>query len=395
MNTIKTIINISLILILLQLPCSAVEPKDDQYISFALESFFNIRGSNTDNQIYSPLGVNSCVSALTHMLHGQEKIALETAMKNGGINNKQLFFSDDDEASLQLFTTILTRNNVTNEEKAKIQQSKIILGENILAIDNNPQQQAKRDEFRQKIQNILQQKFKGKQQLSYEQLWSEEPNLLMYLKIISALRFEAKWLDGNFKKIGKHNFTSFDNQQLTVDYMKNNITGDISYSGINTNRWKSVRIFYENNYALDIIIPQEETKYTNTDKIKMITSLIKSSNNSSCNQDINLTMPLFTFKKKTDITSMLKEMLPNFNKQDIKMEQECIIEVDEEGTKAEAITSMFMSFGSLPDIKDITINNGFYYILSELEKIRSGFHTSYNLKNIIMIGAVNNPLVEN
>jgi serine protease inhibitor len=173
--------------------------------------------------------------------------------------------------------------------------------------------------------------------------------------------------------------------------MKNNITGDISYSGINTNRWKSVRIFYENNYALDIIIPQEETKYTNTDKIKMITSLIKSSNNSSCNQDINLTMPLFTFKKKTDITSMLKEMLPNFNKQDIKMEQECIIEV----TKAEAITSMFMSFGSLPDIKDITINNGFYYILSELEKIRSGFHTSYNLKNIIMIGAVNNPLVEN
>jgi hypothetical protein len=178
----KSYIFFLLLLILILPPCSAKEIKNNKYISFSLESFFNIRGDKIDNQIYSPFGVNSCVSALTHMLHGQEKIALETAMKNGGINNKQLFFSDDDEASLQLFTTILTRNNVTNEEKAKIQQSKIILGENILAIDNNPQQQAKRDEFRQKIQNILQQKFKGKQQLSYEQLWSEEPNLLMLKK---------------------------------------------------------------------------------------------------------------------------------------------------------------------------------------------------------------------
>jgi serine protease inhibitor len=390
----NTIINIYLILILLQFPCSAIETQDDKYTSFALESFFNMRGSSTNNQIYSPLGVDSCVSALTHMLQGQEKIELETAIKNNGINHQQLFYSDD-ESSLQFFTAILTRSDVTAEEKDKIQQSKIILGENILVADTNQQQQKKREEFKQKIQKVLQQKFKGKQELNYKQFWSEEPMLSMYLKIISALRFEAKWRDGNFKKIGKHKFTSFDNQQLTVDYMKNKITGSIAYSSIN--KWKSVRIFYENNYALDIVIPQEETKYQNTDKIKIITDLIKYHCNSGYQSSINLQMPLFSFKKKNNITNMLQETIPFFKSKDIKLEQECIIKVDEEGTIAEAITAMCTYFcGSTEVPKNVIIDNGFYYILSEVEKIEeSPFNKRYELKNIIMIGAVNNPLVKN
>jgi serine protease inhibitor len=380
---------------LLQLPCSALETQDKKYISFALESFFNIRGSNTDNQIYSPFGVNSCVSALRYMLYDQEKTELETAIKNSGINDQQLFFSDDDKASLQFFTTILTRNDVTAEEKDKIKQSKIILGEKILAPDNNQQQQAKRDEFKQKIQSILQQKFKGKQKLNYEPFWSEEPMLSVYLKIFSALRFEAKWLDGNFKKIGKYNFTSFNNQQLTVDYMKNSIDGGITYD--DTTGWNSVRIFYKNNYVLDIIVPQAEAEYTNTDKTKIITNLIKNSNSSSYKYSINLQMPLFTFKKKMNISSMLKEMVPSFKSKDIDLEQECIIKVDEEGTVAEAITGMFTYFcGSTEVPKEVIIDNGFYYMISEVEKIEERpFNKRYELKNIIMIGAVNNPLVEN
>jgi hypothetical protein len=387
----NTIINIYLILILLQFPCSAIETQDDKYTSFALESFFNIRGSSTNNQIYSPLGVDSCVSALTHMLQGQEKIELETAIKNNGINHQQLFYSDD-ESSLQFFTAILTRSDVTAEEKDKIQQSKIILGENILVADTNQQQQKKREEFKQKIQNVLQQKFKGKQKLDYKQLWSEEPMLSMYLKIISALRFEAKWRDGNFKKIGKHKFTSFDNQQLTVDYMKNEIKGSIAYDY--TTRWKSVRISYENNYILDIIIPQEEAKYTNADKIKIFTNLIKQSSNNCYKHSIKLQMPLFSFKKKNNITNMLQETIPFFKSKDIKLEQECIIKVDEEGTVAEAMTVMAVYLSSSSPSK-IIINNGFYYMLSEVEETGNDLGTNYDLKNIIMIGAVNNPLVEN
>jgi serine protease inhibitor len=286
---------------------------------------------------------------------------------------------------------MLTRGAITQDEKDKVSQAKIILGENILAADANQQQQAKRNEFQQKVEAVLQQKFKGKQSLDYKELWSSDLRLNLYLKIISALRFEAKWLDGKFEKIGKHQFTSFDKQQLTVDYMKNKIEGFTSYD--NTSKWKSVRILYENNYALDIIIPQAETEYTNTDKSEIITNLIATSNSKSYKHNINLQMPLFTFKEKVNITSMLQEMFPSFKNKDIELAQECVIKVDEEGTIAESITSMFV-FESFSVPEEVIINSGFYYMLSEVEEIKNLLYSYYEIKNIIMIGAVNNPLLD-
>jgi hypothetical protein len=342
MNKIKTIINIYIfsLLIFILSPCSATEINDNKYLSFSLESFFQLRNSSTDNQIYSPLGVNSCVSALTCMLHDQEKIDLETEIKNSGIHNQELFYSDNNATNLQFFTTILTRGAITQDEKDKVIQAKIILGENILVADANQQQQAKRNEFQQKVEAVLQQKFKGKQSLNYKELWSSDSRLNLYLKIISALRFEAKWLDGKFRKIGKHDFTSFDKQQLSVDYMKNKIKGFISYD--DASGWKSVRIFYENNYVLDIIVPKLEAEYTNTYKSEIITNLIAKSNSKIFKNSIDLQMPLFKLKKKSDITDMLQEMFPSFQNKNIKLEQECVIKVDEEGTIAEAITGMFV-----------------------------------------------------
>jgi hypothetical protein len=397
----KSYIFFLLLLILILPPCSAKEIKNNKYISFSLESFFNIRGDKIDNQIYSPFGVNSCVSALTYMLHGKAKTELTTEIKNSGINDQQLFYSNDDEANLQFFTTMLTRYSITQAEKDKIKQAKIILGEKILAEDTNQQQQDERNELKQKIQEMLQQKFKGKQSLDYKELWSSDDNVLKILKIISALKFEAKWLDGKFEKIGKHKFTSFDNQELIVDYMKNKIKGFASYN--DANGWKSVRIFYENNYILDIIIPKEEAKYSNTDKSEIIANLIEKSNTEFFRYDIILQMPLFKFKQKSNITDMLKDMFPSFKNKNVELNQECVIKVDEEGTIADATTNIGVLTWCRPPI-EIIVDSSFYYMLSEIEQIENIEHkliggincSSYDqIKNIIMVGAVNNPLLEN
>ena len=394
MKKFKTLINIfflSLLMLVLP-PCYANETVGDKYISFSLESFFNAREDKTDNQIYSPLGVNSCVSALTHMLHGQEKIDLETEIKSSGIGNQQLFCSNNDETNLQFFTTMLTRYSATQDQKNSLNEAQITLGEHILVVDSSQQQIDKRNKFKEQIQELLQQKFKGKQNLDYEELWSSSYDLSLILKIISSLRFEAKWLNGKFNKIGKDKFTSFDNQELTVDYMKNKSTCSLCYD--DTSGWKSVRIFYENNYMLDIIVPQTETKYSNKDKTAIITNLlITASNGNVFKNQVKLKMPLFKFQQTSNITDMLENMYPSFKNKDTQLVQECVIKVDEEGTIAEARTTLYVRECYTPST-EFTIDRGFYYILSEIDKTKNTLDSINNIDKIIMIGAVNNPLVE-
>jgi serine protease inhibitor len=380
------------------------------YISNSINTFFQIKSSNqadTANYLFSPFGLESCIATFGQILFPATKQKLNDKLTSLGIN-PNMSLSLEDESKLQLLTAILTREEVTQVGRDRLNLLNVFLGEYLLqnideTHDDYDTLENRRQAFKEKITNILSQKFNGNLNLDYKELWSAETNPTIYLHIISAVKFRDDWRGKPFKNIGLDTFYTKDNKQIHTDFMEKTILGRPT-TDKNSN-WQAIRLLYKGQYVLDIMLPTESDQSTNAEKEQIIYALFAKLNKSKLKyeQDTHIIMPKFEYKQQTSLASYIKSNILRGIKPDyrgflvdadhqniIDASQNCYIKIDEKGTTAEIKTNMTCADGGSRPYVDFLVNRSYFFILSEYVK---GSHCCdpFKIKNIIMIGEVGNP----
>jgi serine protease inhibitor len=383
--------------------------QQQSYISNSIDAFFKTKPDNSEktvNHIFSPYSLEGCLIAYgkTQLTHSIAKDNLNKKLIKLGIN-PSISLSSKKKSKLQLLTAILTRNEVIQDCHDILNSENIFLGEYLLQQDDNTNDNIKnqRQEFQEKIQHALTEMFSGNLNLDYQAFWSSVISSDTYLKVVSAIKFQDDWRYKPFHCMGLNIFYTKDNQQIQADFIKTTV--ERAPVRDNASNWQAIRLFYEHNYAIDIILPTEKKQITNSNKKKIICSLIKKLNQNKINykQDTNVIMPKFEHRQKNFLDNYVYKILegitPDYrgflvdlvHTNLLSIDQYCYIKIDKNGTTAEDITNLDVDSPiSYTPVKDFLVNRSYFFVISEYQKINIKGNP-FKTKNIIMIGEVGNP----
>jgi serine protease inhibitor len=379
--------------------------QQQNYIFNSLNSFFETQPSikkTTVNHIFSPYSLESCLATYskTQLTNSEEKNDLDNRLIKLGIN-PDMPLSSGKEDKLQLLTAILTRDEVNATASRGLKN--IFIGEHILAQDDNAVIINYRQVFKEKIQKALAEKFTGNLNLDYQEFWSPAPlNTDAYLKVLSAIKFQDYWKGKPFESVGLDTFYTKDNKEIQTDFIEKDVLTSLAID--KTSNWQAVRIFYQHNYAIDIILPFKNEQTTNENKKQIIYSLISQLNQNKPKdiKNININMPKFECKQKNCLDNYTRQTLAGFRPNYrgflrnynhinlVSIFQDCYIKIDETGTTAEAMTRMDIADGQSRPLKPFKVDRGYFFVLSEYQHVDDR-NSPFKIKNIIMIGEVGNP----
>ncbi|GFN30494.1 serpin family protein [Paenibacillus xylaniclasticus] len=215
------------------------------------------------------------------------------------------------------------------------------------------------------------------------------------LMLINAIYFDGKWKDPfNRKKTADAPFYLSDGSSVTVPFMQQ--SGNYEYK--RTDLYEAIRIPYgEGQMAMTIILPTNDQQLNDILPLLWNGELTVSERWTQLNGSIHL--PKFKLDDSTKLNEALQSLgmkLPfdemmadlsgmtgNRNLVISDVRHKSVIEVDEEGTKAAAVTSIEAATTSLPPDEpfNMNINRPFYFIIEDLQ---SGVH--------LFVGSLYNPI---
>lgn len=205
-----------------------------------------------------------------------------------------------------------------------------------------------------------------------------DPNTVMLL--INALAFESKWAEQYAGDTWEQAFTCTDKSTQTADMMyfdENMYLTDDNAVGF-------IKPYEDGNYSFAVLLPDEDTdidSYISSLSGEHLRNILSNAQKAS----VDVTMP--KFKSESDLK--LNEALESMGMKDMfgdkadfsnlvkgggvcvdKVVQKTCIEVSESGTKAAAVTAVFVAESAAPGMVEtytVELNRPFLYMIIETE----------------------------
>lgn len=233
------------------------------------------------------------------------------------------------------------------------------------------------------------------------------PNLFgedLHLVLCNALCFKAKW-DKEFKKSNTRNRTFFTpSGEVSVPMMEGEVWATFCapeyFDHYEVHDWVKreagvLRLYYKDKgYCMDVVMPTEQRleEWMESFTMQWLDSMLSRVSSSA---DIEVVMPKFTMEKRYRLNSYMQElgMQKAFSPADARftgisdqplyldlLQQDTYIEVDEEGTKAAAVTSGWMMDGGSDVFDRFVVDHPFIFFIRD---VKNGI--------VLFAGRVSNP----
>ncbi|MCL1994820.1 MAG: hypothetical protein FWG63_01280 [Defluviitaleaceae bacterium] len=188
--------------------------------------------------------------------------------------------------------------------------------------------------------------------------------------ILNAIYFNNSWqIPFSPNRNQTRTFYGANSNQENITFMQRE--GTIPY--FEDDHVQAVRLYYENGFGMYIILPLQQTA---TEFLQNFTMgyFTEISNSASYTPNVLITMPKFSIENNLPLLDILKAMgldveLPNlvvYSPYPIEISrvlQNAMIEVDEEGTVAAAVTAIEVVQESLPFFTYFTADRPFVFVL--------------------------------
>ena len=221
-----------------------------------------------------------------------------------------------------------------------------------------------------------------------------EPNRDTVGLLLNAVYFEGKWeIPFVEEKTSDKVFHTSNGQEKTVPFMNSYktyyATKEVNASGQPS---RIVRLPYENDTSMVILLPNKKDglSYIIKDKdslkeaLTTVLETVNADNNGFQRHDlskVNLQLPKFSIKNKMKLKSVLESIgmtdmfkegiadligiAPNGRLFVSDVNQEAVVEVDEQGTKASAVTSIEIQTRSFVPVIDFKVDHPFLFMIRD------------------------------
>ena len=352
----------------------------DANADFAIDIFKSLNNEDLDDNVFiSPLSISTALSMTYNGAVEQTKEDMESALGYSGIdietvnstykNLMNYLVQADKEVELLISNSIWYREGeVINEDFLGV--NKEFYEAKVSALDFSE------DKSVDMINNWISDSTKGKIEKMLEP--PIDPDVIMYL--INAIYFKGEWTDEfNESNTYSTDFTNIADEKESIEMMYRK--GEVAYT--ESADYKAVRLPYgQEKMAMYVVLPNEGTNINSFIQKFDIDKFDDIKENVIITDDVNLQIPKFKLeygiKNLNDSLISLGmasafEEFANFDKirEDIfisRVLHKAVIEVNEKGSEAAAVTVVEVTLTSMPaNPIEFIADRPFLFIISDEE----------------------------